>query len=85
MATYLDASALVKLYVAEVGSGWVRRLVAGPGRRSRSGAVPSPLSRAGRGRAVSHIWTTRCVQGLFLRDSHQGLDCMPISGLSMER
>ena len=23
MATYLDASALVKLYVAEVGSGWV--------------------------------------------------------------
>ena len=34
---------------------------------------------------MSHIWTTRCVQGLFLRDSHQGLDCMHISGLSMER
>jgi len=28
--TYLDASALVKRYVAEVGSAWVRRLVARP-------------------------------------------------------
>jgi predicted nucleic acid-binding protein len=28
--TYLDASALVKRYVAEVGSAWVRRMVARP-------------------------------------------------------
>ena len=31
--TYLDTSALVKRYVAEVGSAWVRRLVARPGQQ----------------------------------------------------
>ena len=29
--------------------------------------------------ALSHIWTTRCVQGLFLRDRYLSLDCMHIS------
>jgi hypothetical protein len=36
-------------------------------------------------RVVSHIWTTHCLQGLFLRDGSQGLDCMHISDLSLER
>ncbi len=31
MPAYVDTSALVKRYVAEVGSGWVRRLLASPG------------------------------------------------------
>ena len=30
MPAYLDTSALVKRYVAEVGSAWVRRLLAHP-------------------------------------------------------
>ena len=50
-----------------------------------SGESPWPVGFRGPPAALSHIWTTRCVQGLFVRDSHQGLDGMHIFGLSMER
>lgn len=33
MPAYVDTSALVKRYVAEVGSAWLRRLLASPGQQ----------------------------------------------------
>jgi len=71
MATlYIDTSALVKRYVAEVGSAWLRRMVAQPVQQVISTAtlteveVRSALQRLVRERRVDAAQAERLTQRL---------------------